>query len=355
MASAGQGSSGADVRTTAMGIDRENVAHLALFAPNWLGDAVMALPAIADVRQAFPPATVAVVARPSIAPLFDMVPDLDETIVLPRDRSGRSATIDVVRGRKFDAALLLPNSFQSALTAWRAGVPHRWGYRTEYRGPLLTRGVTRPPTGHQGAYYQHLVRELGFVNGPLEPRIEPSPDHHRAAGELLSSSGWDGRTGLVALAPGAAYGDAKRWPLASFTAVADALVVDGISVVLVGSAHDASAVSALVGQMSRGDALVVNLVGRTELPVLAGVLARCRAVVTNDSGAMHVAAAVGVRVTAMFGPTDEHATRPLGPGHEVLTHQTWCRPCMLRECPLDHRCMRGITVDTVLASARQAL
>ena len=354
MTSGGLGTS-ADVGVTAFSIDRENVAHLAVFAPNWLGDAVMALPAIADVRRAFAWASIAMVARPSIAPLFDLVPDLDTTIVLPRDRAGRHQSIEAVRVRKFDAALLFPNSFQSALMAWQAGVPQRWGYRAGCRGPLLTRGVTRPPSGHQGAYYQHLVRDLGCDNGPLEPRIEPSPDVQRAAAELLSARGWDGHTCLVALAPGAAYGGAKRWPLASFAAVADALVGDGVSVALVGSTHDADAAAELVRQMSRDNALLVNLVGRTELPVLAGVLAHCQALVTNDSGAMHIGAAVGVRVTAMFGPTDEHLTHPLGPGHEALTHRTWCRPCLLRECPLDHRCMRGIGVAAVLASVRRAL
>ena len=354
MTSGGLGSS-ADGRVTASSIDRENVAHLAVFAPNWLGDAVLALPAIADVRRAFPSARVAMVARPSVAPLFDLIPDLDTTIVLARDRAGRHKSVEHVHARKFDAALLLPNSFQSALLAWRAGIPQRWGYRAECRGPLLTRRVTRPPAGHQGAYYQHLVQDLGFDNGPVEPRIEPSPDVRRSAGELLRASGWDGRTCLVALAPGAAYGGAKRWPLASFAAVADALLGDGVSVALVGSTPDADAAGELLRQMSRGSGLVVNLVGRTELPVLAGVLVHCQALVTNDSGAMHIGAAVGVRVTAMFGPTDEHATRPLGAGHEVLTHRIWCRPCMLRECPLDHRCMRGIGVDAVLASARRTL
>src|SRR5882672_10761609 len=147
--------------------------RLVILAPNWLGDAVMALPAIADVRRAAPAAAIAVAARPAIAPLFGLVPDVNETIVLERP----AALNDVLAwrtlgaalgGSRFDTALLLPNSMRAALVASRAGIPERWGYRTAWRGSLLTRAIDPPSGLHQAEYYQRLVHALGFVNGPME-------------------------------------------------------------------------------------------------------------------------------------------------------------------------------------------
>jgi len=355
--------------------------HLVILAPNWLGDAVMALPAVADVRRAVPDATIAVAARAPVAPLFSLVPGVDETIVLSKPAS----LADVARwtaigaelaDRTFDAALVLPNSIHAALVASRAGIPERWGYRTPFRGRLLTRAIVRGGAMHQAEYYQRLVRELGFPSGPLEPSINV-PDAARAAGDrLLADAGWDGKTPLVALAPGAAYGGAKRWPPESFAELAASLAADGVSCVTIGSAADA-ATTTIVGRgfqprQRDGDpkrvalhpggarslqasVTIFDLVGKTDLPTLAGVLMRCRALVTNDSGAMHLAAAAGVNVAAVFGPTDEHATRPLGDAHAVITHPVWCRPCMLRECPIDHRCMRGVRPAAVVDATRRML
>jgi heptosyltransferase II len=328
------------------------VKRLLVVAPNWLGDAVMALPAITDVHRGAVDASIDVAARPSVAPLFTLVDGVREVVVLEhRSPVTRDFAADLA-GRPYDAALLLPNSFQSALTAWRAGIPHRWGFRTDLRAPLLTTAVQRPGKGHQAAYYQHLTRELGFQSGPLEPRIDIPASLRQAGAELLKSVGWDGSRPLMAIAPGAAYGGAKRWPATSFAAVVDGLARDGVAAVLIGGAGDRGAGHEL---MTAATSTPFDLIGRTELRVLGGVLANCRGLVSNDSGAMHFAAAIGVAVTAMFGPTEEWATRPLGPVPPVvLIHDVWCRPCMLRECPIDHRCMRGITVDRVLAAARQA-
>ena len=329
------------------------VERLVVFAPNWLGDAVMALPAIADVRRSAPRALLAVAARPSVAPLFALVPGVDRSLAIAPGR-GRAK---LLAENRFDLALLLPNSLQSAVTAWRAGIPARWGYRTDCRGPLLTRSVARVSGVHQAQYYQHLVRELGIPNGPLEPRLELPEAAREAAARLLAEAGWDGRTPLVALAPGAAYGGAKRWPPASFAALARGLADEGVTTMLVGTAADRPAGDEVWAEMiARGAPVPLDVIGRTDLPALAGVLGRCRALVTNDSGAMHLAAALGVPVTALFGPTDEQATAPLGAApRTILIHDVWCRPCMLRECPIDHRCMRGIRPEAALEAARRAL
>jgi heptosyltransferase-2 len=326
-----------------------------IFAPNWLGDAVMALPAIADVRRGLPRATIAIAARQSVAPLFWMVPEIDEVITL-----ADGVEKGVETNPSFETAILLPNSFRAAVIARRAGIPDRWGYRTGWRGLLLTRAVDRAPAGiHQVEYYQHLVHALGFPRGPSEPRLDVSPAVRVVAARALERAGWDGRAPLVVLAPGAAHGGAKRWAPASFAEIADGLAVDGVRSVLIGSATDAPAGCAIESALGK-PTRVMNLIGRTDLATLAGVLAMARALVTNDSGAMHLGAAIGTPITALFGPTDERVTGPRTDVSSrsqpiVLTHPVWCSPCGLRECPLDHACMRGIAVDTVAQAVRRML
>jgi heptosyltransferase II len=350
-------------------------AHIVILAPNWLGDAVMALPAIRDVRAGAPLASIAVAARPAVAPLFQLVSGVDR--VLSTDGG-----IGLGRGR-FDAALLLPNSFHAALVAFRAGIPERWGYRADLRSPLLTRAVARPARGHQIDYYQHLTQALGFSRGEARPRLDMTPGMRQRGAEALTAAGWNGRDPLVGFAPGAAYGGAKRWPPEYFAELASALAADGVVTVMVGSAADAKTGTRIQAALGAG-VQVLNVIGQTDLGTLCGVLAACRTLVTNDSGAMHVAAALGVPVTAVFGPTREHETAPRNPlwhssdtalaplwhssgtplaplggvpeqAHAILVNDVWCRPCMQRECPLDHRCMRGVTPARVLDSARRVL
>jgi heptosyltransferase-2 len=322
------------------------ITRLVIVAPNWLGDAVMALPAIADVRRDLPHSDITVAARPAIAPLFGMV-------------AGVNHVIDAARlDDRFDTALLLPNSFRSALLAKRAGIRERWGYRTQWRAPLLTRGIAPPRAVrhvHQADYYQRLVRALGFANGPVESRLAVPPEAREAGARALREAGWDGAAPLVALAPGAAYGGAKRWPPEQFAELAQMLARDGVTCVMVGTSADATTAAdvAQAYQAPEAGRALCTLVGHTDLPALAGVLAHCRTLVTNDSGAMHLAAAIGIAVTAVFGPTDERATRPLGGATTVVTNPVWCRPCLLRECPIDHQCMRGIEAADVMAATRR--
>ncbi|OFW09303.1 MAG: lipopolysaccharide heptosyltransferase II [Acidobacteria bacterium RIFCSPLOWO2_02_FULL_67_36] len=328
-------------------------ARLLVRAPNWLGDAVMALPALAGVRAAFPSSVIGIAAPASIALLFDegTTAAPDEVIALDE---GRSEVRALAAGR-FDAALLLPNSFRSAWTARRANIPERWGYSANLRSRLLTRAVSRPSgKRHQSAYYLELARGLGIPAPDALPRVTPRAATVARAVELLSRSGIEPGTVVVGFAPGAAYGHAKRWPPARVAALVRRVFEEAGAVsVLVGAAGDREAGREIESSLSSGVRLV-NLIGRTDLRLLTGVLARCRAFVSNDSGAMHLAAALGVRVAAIFGPTDERATAPMG-DHDVLIHQVFCRPCMLRDCPIDHRCMKGITVDAVFAALKGRL
>jgi heptosyltransferase-2 len=325
--------------------------RVVVFAPNWLGDAVMALPAIADVRRGWPDAMIDVAARPSIAPLVPLMPGMDGVVRL----AARRAAIDAIAAGGYDVALLLPNSFHSAWVARRAGVPERWGYGTEFRRVLLTRAVAAPVRVHQASYFQHLTTALGFTPGPLMPRLELPAQAATAAADILGARGWDGHEPLVAFAPGAAFGGAKKWPATSFAATIEALAADGIRAVLVGAPADRHAATEVVANLGSG-APVLDVTGATDLLQLAGVLRHCRALVTNDSGAMHFAAALGTDVTAIFGPTNERETRPLGPSRATVLHgDVWCRPCMLRECPLTQRCMTQVTPEQVARETRASL
>ena len=323
-------------------------------APNWLGDAVMALPAMEAVRRAMPDAVVAVAAIPGVAPLFD-----EETSARPDSVlvvSARRAEASELRAGEFDTILLLPNSFRSALAARLARIPERWGFAVNLRTPLLTRRVSVPrATVHQSAYYLELVRGLGM---PAEERLPKVAVRSRTAARvarLLETAGVSPEASpLVGFAPGAAYGHAKRWPPARVTEVIVRVTRDrGVTCVLLGAPSDRDAGREIESSLP-SDVRAINLIGRTDLREFAGVLARCRAFVSNDSGGMHLAAALGVPVTAIFGPTDERVTAPLGE-HDVLIHQVFCRPCMLRDCPIDHRCMKGISVDSVVDAVSRRL
>jgi heptosyltransferase-2 len=340
--------------------------RLVVLAPNWLGDAVMALPAIADVRRRWPDATLAVAARSGLAPLFESVPGVEEVVPLEAAPPRLSVASDARRLKDgaFDAAVLLPNAFRAALVTWRARIPERWGYATDRRGWLLTRPVEPPETDrlHQADYYRHLTAALQIASGPRHPVVRPRDEARARARTALADAGW--RTGpLVGLAPGAAYGSAKRWPPERVGLLAARLVREfGATPVLVGAAGDcATAAEVVAAAVAAGveRSALVDLTGRTDLPTLIGVLDACAAFVSNDSGAMHLAAALDVPVTAVFGPTREWATSPLpGPaGHAATIVHTDvdCRPCMLRTCPIDHRCMTRIGVDDVLGPVARAL
>ena len=336
--------------------------RLLVMAPNWLGDAVMALPALADLRRHYASAHLAVAARPSVAPLFTMVEGVDEVMTLPggggwRAFRGWRRDAEQLAARGFDTAILFPNSFAAAWIARAAGIPERWGYATDMRGSMLTRPVLPSRSAdetHQHAYYQRLTRLLDVDTGPAFACVRPDTQHAR---QVLREIGLDVDEPFVVFAPGAAYGRAKQWLPARFAELATLLINErGWTVLMVGAAIDRDVCEHIASLMPRTGTRINRLIdfsGRTDLPTLAGVLSQARAVVSNDSGAMHLAAAVGAQVIALFGPTDERRTAPLaaGPGAPVpvvVTHEVFCRPCMLRECPIDHRCMRKISAHDVL-------
>jgi heptosyltransferase-2 len=336
-------------------VDTE-ISRVVVLAPNWLGDAVMALPAIRDLRRHFSGARLAVLARPSVAMLFGAVPGVDAVLTL--------AAGGALPPLEADIGILLPNSFRSAWLLRRAGVRERWGYRSDFRGPLLTKAIRRPSRKvHFGEYYQNLVRQLGVVTGPPTPQLIAPRARVEAARTLLQNQGWTPGQALVAIAPGAAFGHAKRWPPARFAALAASLHDEvGARCVVLGRSEDRDASRQMEAALPPGASPgPIDLVGRTDLLALMGVLSHCRALVANDSGTLHLAAALGIPVTGIYGPTDERYSRPL-PAREdgnalvdTLAEPVFCRPCFLRDCPIDHRCMKRIPVERVLDSVRRFL
>ncbi len=333
-------------------------------APNWLGDIVMAMPAIAAVRAAHPGAHLAVAAPAPFADVCAAMPGVDG--VVPLRGSGIRAIgahAEALRAGDFDVAILFTNSFASALAASRAGIAERWGYRRDWRGRLLTRavrsragrkGTAATPAGpHHSAYYLRLTSSLDMPPVDAPRTLQVPPGAHERAAALLADAGVAADATVVGFAPGAAYGSAKRWPPERVAQAIGGVVSHGGRAVLVGAAADreiARAIQSALDPAARP--AVVDLVGRTDVGSLMAVLARCAVVVANDSGAMHVASAVGRPVVAIFGPTDERATAPMG-RHTLVRHDVWCRPCLLRACPIDHRCLRRIdAADVVEAVAK---
>ena len=344
-------------------------SRIVVLAPNWLGDVVMALPAIASFRALWPQAHLSVAARAAVAPLLALVDGIDDVTTLD-GRGGWRGLLssgpdeDMLARGRYDIAVLLPNSFHAALVARRAGIPERWGYRTDLRGMLLTRAVRRRPAVHHGEYYLALATSLGGPSMPLVAALRRDEDARTRAAALLTARGWSEGRAIVVFAPGAAFGAAKRWPPERVGLVAARIAREhAITPVLVGAAGDRETAedvqAAYLAAGGAGHASMIDLTGETDLGTLTGLLSKASAVVSNDSGAMHIAGAVGVPIAGIFGPTNEHRTSPLPhPSHAhraIVSGAAWCRPCELRQCPLDHRCMRGIPADRVTDALRGLL
>lgn len=331
-------------------------------ATNWVGDAIMALPALRAVRSKFADAHIAVVARPYVADIYRDQRVCDELIVYdPRGPhagfSGRERLAGALRERKFDEALLLQNAFDAAWLAWRAGIPERIGYARDGRSLLLTRAIAVPKRGetpaHEQFYYLELLKRAGWIEaatGETEISLRISEDAEAQAESRLLVAGSRWNAIRIAIGAGASYGSAKCWPPERFAEMASALAEKfGADVILFGTPSEAAVSSAIVGAMNRP---AIDLTGQTTIAELPAMLSRCHLFIGNDSGAMHVAAAVGLPVVGVFGPTDPLGTAPVTPRCTVVREKPYCSPCFLRRCPTDHRCMTRIAPQEVEAAAR---
>jgi heptosyltransferase II len=335
-------------------------------ATNWVGDAIMALPALRAVRAKFADAHIAIVARPYVADIYRGQGVCDELIAYdPRGTEkgigGRERLAERLRAGKFDSALLLQNAFDAAWLAWRAGIPERIGYARDGRGILLTKSIAVPKAGeipeHEQFYYLELVHRAGWaerIEGESEISLAVSHEAGEAAEEKLIAAGVrsranDGQALRVAIGAGASYGSAKCWLPERFAEVANRLMAEsGAEIILFGTAGETAVSNAIVAGMKRPP---IDLTGKTAIAELSALLSRCQLFIGNDSGAMHVASAVGLPVVAIFGPTDPFGTAPVTPKCTIVQEKPYCSPCFLRRCPTDHRCMTRVTSESVTASA----
>jgi heptosyltransferase-2 len=335
------------------------MARVCIRATNWIGDAVMSLPAIRAIRYVFPHAHLALVARPWVADLYARETSVDRTIIYPAPKSfaDRRRFAAELHAQRFDGAILLQNAFDAALMAWMAGIPERIGYNRDGRRLLLTRPIRVPHPGeiprHQRFYYLELLRRAGMMEAFPECsaiRLDGIPEARLAGLAHFASLNVAGP--VVGVSPGAAYGSAKRWLPERFAESA-ALVARALdaTVALFGSSAERPIAEAIAADLARADIPAHNFAGRTTLREFIDLAAACRVFLTNDSGAMHVASALGVPTAAVFGATDDTTTGPTGPLARVIRQHAECAPCLLRECPIDHRCMTRVTAEQVASAA----
>jgi heptosyltransferase-2 len=330
-------------------------------ATNWVGDAIMALPALRAVRSRFPEAEIAIVARPYVADLYRDQQICNQLIAYDpagahSGISGRERLAAELCAQKFDTALLLQNAFDAAWLVWRAGIPERIGYARDGRSLLLTKAVPVPKPGeipaHERFYYLELLRRAGWTDFlPDDPYIQLSvpEEKRRNAESVLSSAG--ARPGVlrVAFGAGAAYGSARCWPPSRFAELANRLQSQrDADVILFGAAEEAGVSKGISAEMRHAP---IDLTGKTAIADLPALLSQCHLFIGNDSGAMHVAAAVGLPVVAVIGPTDPNGTAPVSPRYSIVQQKPYCSPCFLPRCPTDHRCMTKITTEMVEAAA----
>ncbi len=336
-------------------------------APNWIGDAVMCEPAVGALRSLFPEAELTMLAKPAIAELFIAHPRLHAVLVYDDKGthagiSGKWALAGMLRRHRFDLAVLFQNAFEAAFLAWLAGIPRRYGYATDGRVLFLTEPVAVPNDPvpvHQVEYYWNLLRPLGMTGRATLPTLLVSAEEDRMMGVRLASAGIDSSDLMIGINPGSTYGSAKRWLSDRFAEVAKRLVR---RLEQSESAHVAVVILGAKGEELLGEAIAAQLGGRsivlsgaTTIRELMAVVKRCRLLITNDTGPMHIAAACGVPVVAVFGPTDWRTTSPYGQERSIVREAVDCAPCFLRECPIDHRCMTRIPIDRVYKAAEQHL
>lgn len=321
--------------------------------PNWLGDMVMATPIIADLRKKWPQATITAMASKGLASLLVGNPHLNEIFTFSRPneflrREVRRDIISRLKQGKYDLGILLTNSFSSAVLLWKGEVKERIGFANEWRSLFLTKSVPMPKMKekqHLVITYKKVLEPLGVKRTETAPELFVTSEERQAVRTLLSEYNIPKGNRLIGINPLAAFGDAKCWPPDRFRQLAETLASDKKTTILFfGDAQGMPKVKEICAGLPEN---VVNLAGMTSLRELVALIEACDLFITNDSGPMHIAAALKTPLLAIFGSTNEIATGPYQHGKIIHKHVS-CSPCYLRKCPIDFRCMRKIDVEEVL-------
>jgi heptosyltransferase-2 len=331
-------------------------------ATNWVGDTVMSVPALHALREQFPSARISILARPWVASLYERESFCDELIAYqaPAGWKGLGQKWELasdLRRRRFDCAILFQNAFESAALVWMARIPVRIGYDRDARGWLLTHPVPVPLTDevprHQRFYYLELLKRAKLIDS-YSPEayvaLSAAPSAAERGRKRFLERGLTGA--VIGVSPGAAYGGAKRWLPERFADAALQIASESSASVAVFGSKEERSICEVVSQRVEGaGVLCVNFAGLTTLEEFIELAAACQVFLTNDSGPMHIASSLGVPTVAIFGATDDKATGPTGVNTRVVRQAVECSPCLLRECPIDHRCMLRVSADRVAETA----
>lgn len=341
-------------------IQFDQIERIVVRGTNWVGDAVMTVPALRGLRRLFPHAHLTLVSRPGTADIFIDAEFVDEVLIY--DSSGLAAAWNQAREwrrRNFDLAVLFQNAFEAAAIAFLGRVPLRIGYAVDHRGLLLTHPIVSPSwkdQRHEVFYYLNIIGELEKL-APGTSSIEAvdpqfdlnvSPQRRDQVLQLLREHGAIAGAPLVLLCPGSINSRAKRWPAERYAALADRLIETGTSVALIGSAAEAD-VSKEVNANMRRHAII--LTGKTTVAEATALISIADVLITNDTGPAHIGSALNKPTLVIFGPTNPLTTRPFAASAQIIRHPPDCAPCMLRDCPIDHRCMTAITPEEVFERA----
>ena len=343
-------------------LKKMKIKRLLIRSTNWIGDAVMTTPAVRAIRHNFPGAHVGMLAKPWVAPVFAHSPYVDEIIIY--DAKGRHSGIGGpirlardLRAYRFDAVILLQNAIEAALIAFMAGIPHRIGFDTDARRLLLTHPVrcTKAIKAiHQTGYYLKMIEGAGLAGGDQTLDLRLGIDDRQRARRILSANGITADRRVVGLNPSATFGPAKQWFPDRYAALGDRLSKRLDATLLIFGGPSDRELGRDISRMMV--APVIDLSGRTSLGVAMALIDRCNAFVTNDSGLMHVAAALNTPLVAIFGPTDSTTTSPYSQSSRIVRVPIECSPCLQPVCPLGHHnCMKRVSVDLVFDALQGVL
>jgi heptosyltransferase-2 len=339
----------------------EHVNSILIRGTNWIGDVIMTLPAIAAVRETFPHAKVTVLAKPWVADVYGICKDVDEIFIFQSPGVhhgivGKYRLARELQKKEFDAAILLQNAIEAAIIAWLARIPIRVGYNSDGRGFLLTHSVVRTDEirkVHQINYYLEMLKSVGFRSSQRDINLALDNDYRAVADDILKKHHIGQNSVTIGIAPGATYGPAKMWFPERFAAVADRLVDDfSAHILLFGSDNDRDRAERV--QQSSNN-MFLNLAGNTSLKEALALISRCDLFISNDSGLMHVAGALGIPLVAIFGSTNPVTTSPIGKKSIILRKDVSCSPCLKKMCPTDFRCMDLITIEDVYDRVKRLL
>ncbi len=321
-------------------------------ATNWIGDAIMTTPAVRTIRQNFPKAEISILVHPWVADVFSASPYIDRIIPYQKRSvhsglSGMRRLSRELRRQNFDLAILLQNAFEAALIVKLAGIPLRLGYSRDCRGILLSHAIglkKQRKKIHQVHYYQRLLTDAGFKLGPDELFLQVSQADRDSAARFLNSQ----EGPLIGLNPGAAYGPAKRWPAEKYADLAHMVEQKYQARVMVFGTNDDRQAAAVIARRCKE---IIDLTGRTTLAEAMALIDQCQVFVTNDSGLMHVAAALKTPLAAIFGSTNPVTTGPFSENNIILRQPLPCSPCMETHCRQNNfACMENIGVEDVLTA-----